>query len=205
MGRPASADARDTRRVILDAALDLFAERGYHATSVRALARTVGVRESALYHHFPSKEAILEAVIADRAASRAAIADRELRTLGDRTLGEVLTSIGQALLAHVESPREKKFLRLALSVHDLISTEGFPLRRITEGARHVFRQLVVAMQRSGRLRRDVDMEVFMIEFLAPLLFASGALWGGGKGPIHVPAKRFLKAHVAALVRAFGAP
>ncbi len=204
MGRPAASEARDTRRAILDAALELFAEHGYHCTSMRALARAVGVRESALYHHFPSKDAILEAVFADRVASRVAIADRELRMLGDRTLGEVLTSAGEALLAHLESPRERKFVRIALSVHDLLVSDAFPLERLTDGVRRVFQLLGAEMQRTGRLRKDTDIEVLLVEFVAPLLLTSGGLWGSAKGPIRMPAKRLLKAHVAALVRAYGA-
>ena len=46
--RPVAGEARDTRREILDTALELFAEHGFHATSIRAIARAVGVRESAL-------------------------------------------------------------------------------------------------------------------------------------------------------------
>ena len=58
MGRPARDEQRDTRKEILEAALDLFSQSGFAGTSMRQIARAVGVRESALYHHFPSKEAI---------------------------------------------------------------------------------------------------------------------------------------------------
>lgn len=43
---------------ILDAALEVFAERGYDAGSMREIAARVGVSEPALYRHFPGKEAI---------------------------------------------------------------------------------------------------------------------------------------------------
>lgn len=46
-------------RAILSAALDAFAERGYHGTSVRDIADRVGTSSAALYHHFPSKHDIL--------------------------------------------------------------------------------------------------------------------------------------------------
>jgi AcrR family transcriptional regulator len=44
---------------ILACALDLIVERGYHATSVRDLARRVGVTVPALYYHYENKQAIL--------------------------------------------------------------------------------------------------------------------------------------------------
>jgi AcrR family transcriptional regulator len=48
-----------TRSAIDEAALDLFARLGYHATSMRAIAAAAGVQPASLYHWYPSKEAIL--------------------------------------------------------------------------------------------------------------------------------------------------
>lgn len=46
----------------LDAAAELFAEKGYHATSIRDIARHLGVTPGAVYAHFPSKSQLLLAV-----------------------------------------------------------------------------------------------------------------------------------------------
>ncbi len=46
----------------LDGAADLFARNGYHATSIRDIARALGVTPGAIYAHFPSKAGILLAV-----------------------------------------------------------------------------------------------------------------------------------------------
>jgi AcrR family transcriptional regulator len=62
-GRPPKAEAGDTKGALLQAALRLFAEKGYAGTSVRAIAREVGLSESVLYAHFASKRAIFEAVL----------------------------------------------------------------------------------------------------------------------------------------------
>lgn len=51
---------RERRRAeILRAALRAFRERGYHATTLDAIAEQLGVRKTALYHYFPDKQAIL--------------------------------------------------------------------------------------------------------------------------------------------------
>lgn len=48
----------DTPRKVLDAALRLFSERGYFATSVQDISRVSGVSVGSLYHHFGDKEGI---------------------------------------------------------------------------------------------------------------------------------------------------
>ncbi|PZH17014.1 TetR family transcriptional regulator [Streptomyces sp. NTH33] len=49
----------NTRRRILDVALELFAEQGYEKTSLREIAERLGVTKAALYYHFRTKEEIL--------------------------------------------------------------------------------------------------------------------------------------------------
>jgi AcrR family transcriptional regulator len=60
--------ARTTGERILDAALDAFGTRGYEATSLDDLARDLGVRKQTILYWYPSKDALLAAVI-DRTAS----------------------------------------------------------------------------------------------------------------------------------------
>lgn len=47
---------------LLDAAAALFAERGYHATTIRDVTRAAGVTPGAIYSHVPTKQALLVAV-----------------------------------------------------------------------------------------------------------------------------------------------
>lgn len=47
------------RREVLRAALRAFREHGYHATTLETIAAYLGIRNTALYHYFPDKEAIL--------------------------------------------------------------------------------------------------------------------------------------------------
>jgi AcrR family transcriptional regulator len=55
-----------SRQRILDAALSLMSEHGVAGTSMRMLAGECGLNVATLYHHFPSKADLLEAVLAER-------------------------------------------------------------------------------------------------------------------------------------------
>ncbi|WP_428848299.1 TetR/AcrR family transcriptional regulator [Shewanella olleyana] len=49
----------DKKQAILDAALILFVEQGFHGTSTASIAKKSGVATGTLFHHFPTKEALL--------------------------------------------------------------------------------------------------------------------------------------------------
>lgn len=53
----------ETRDRLLDAALGLFASRGYDAVGVQEIVAAVGVTKPTLYHHFGSKRGLLEALL----------------------------------------------------------------------------------------------------------------------------------------------
>ena len=60
-GEYAKTEAK--RQAILDSALEVFAESGYRAGSLRDIAVRVGMSEAGLLHHFPNKGALLAAVL----------------------------------------------------------------------------------------------------------------------------------------------
>jgi AcrR family transcriptional regulator len=84
VGRPRLAPDRrfgsSAREEILDAATELFSEQGFAATSTRAIAAAVGIRQASLYHHFTSKEQILAELLSTTVApslgAATALADR---------------------------------------------------------------------------------------------------------------------------------
>ncbi|GAA1530493.1 helix-turn-helix domain-containing protein [Brevibacterium picturae] len=63
-GRPRKAVAGDTKEELTRAAVRLFARHGFAGTSIRAIARQVGLSESVLYAHFKNKQAIFDAAMA---------------------------------------------------------------------------------------------------------------------------------------------
>ena len=53
----------DTKQKIIDMALELFAAHGYDAVSVGEIAKAVGIKAPSLYNHYPSKQAIFDAIV----------------------------------------------------------------------------------------------------------------------------------------------
>jgi TetR/AcrR family transcriptional regulator, fatty acid metabolism regulator protein len=64
--RPERAEMVDKRRVILDAAVHVFARRGFHSCRVSDVADEAGVAYGLVYHYFGSKEEILDTLFVDR-------------------------------------------------------------------------------------------------------------------------------------------
>ena len=52
-------DVRSARERILAAAVQLFAQYGYHAATMRDIARISGIQAASIYYHYPSKQALL--------------------------------------------------------------------------------------------------------------------------------------------------
>jgi len=86
----------DRREVILERAADLFAKQGVAATTVREIAEAVGILSGSLYHHFASKDAIVDAIVASFMADLVTRYDAVLATGADpatRLRGLVQASI----------------------------------------------------------------------------------------------------------------
>ena len=57
----------DTKQKILDKALELFSSKGYDSVSVGEIAKAVGIKAPSLYNHYPSKQAIFDAIFENTA------------------------------------------------------------------------------------------------------------------------------------------
>jgi AcrR family transcriptional regulator len=71
------------RDAITGAAREIFAERGYHGTSIRDIAKRAGLSLSALYYWHPSKQHLLAALIEEIQHDYFERCDRALRSAGD--------------------------------------------------------------------------------------------------------------------------
>jgi AcrR family transcriptional regulator len=96
-----ATDAPRTRERILDAALALFAEKGYDATSMREISAQLGITKAALYYHFDSKADIVRAMLAETEERVTGLVDwaRE-RPSTPELRREVLTRWSDIMQAH---------------------------------------------------------------------------------------------------------
>jgi AcrR family transcriptional regulator len=71
------SDTPSTRERILREAARLFAEKGYYGTSTREIATAADIRQPSVFHHFPTKDAIMLALIDINLDEPTAMAQRE--------------------------------------------------------------------------------------------------------------------------------
>jgi AcrR family transcriptional regulator len=168
MARPTKEEARDTRRLILDVALDLFSEGGFAGTSMRQIARAVGVRESALYHHFPSKAAIFEALLQEMGPGKSERLEAlELEVLLLEGPEPLLRFIAHIMFEDWATPREQKFVRMLMAEGPRLKEAGLVHASVVAGRGRLGR-LFEEMARRGAIRPG-DSELYAIEFMGPML------------------------------------
>jgi AcrR family transcriptional regulator len=101
-----------TRQRLRHHALDLIADQGVRALSVRTLCRSVGIRESSFYAHFPSKEALLDELLEQAGAEAPSRIADGLADAG-LPLAEYVRQLVQQLVALWTEPDGRK-LRVLL-------------------------------------------------------------------------------------------
>jgi AcrR family transcriptional regulator len=141
------ADARRNNQRLLAAAMDAFAERGDDAVSLEEIARRAGVGIGTLYRHFPTRQALLEAVYRD-----------QVDALGARAAQLILADSPDAALAEwvallVTFGKAKRGLTTALLEvldrdSELLSSCRDVMIRATDA-------LLERAQRAGSARTDV--------------------------------------------------
>ena len=90
-----SPNPDQTRTRIMDAATQLFTEKGYAGTTTRAIAELAGVNEVTLFRHFGTKEKLAKAIM-DQFGGLAIAEDLELHFCGDYV--QDLTLVGYAMI-----------------------------------------------------------------------------------------------------------
>jgi AcrR family transcriptional regulator len=118
MTRPLDEIAHTRNRErILDAARALFAQEGFHAASVSALAKACRLTKAGLYHYFPSKQAILHALHCEVAEGAVAQIEQFPRFA---SLREAMLHAGRSYLAHFRDPKHLQMMQVGfkLGLHD---------------------------------------------------------------------------------------
>ena len=168
--RKQSGQAR--RDQIAHAVLAIATERGLDAVSVAAVAARVGVSPPALYRHYSSKDAMLDAtlermasgILANLAAVRAEPADP-------------LTAVTHLFERHIAFVRANRGIPLLIFSHDILHHRGRRQRlvRVMKTYRRGIEELFRAGQRAGQVHAQLDPATLSLMFFG-LFQAPAILW-----------------------------
>jgi AcrR family transcriptional regulator len=139
------------RDEILQCAMRLFIERGYDATSINHIIGRAGISKGAFYHHFQSKEDLIEALAA-RYAEEAALAARPI--LDDETLDSF--SRLSAFLASMRQQKVEQAAELRTTFEPLFRPENVQLYHRSQKATLAVMQPILA----GIIARGVEERCF---------------------------------------------
>ena len=194
-----------TRERIVDEAFTLFAERGYHAVSVRDIAAAVGVKDASLYNHFLSKQAIFDAIVErELARTRDAFAPQGVMFFETDDPSGYDPGDPEELARHVLGSYRYFFedesmvrLRRLLVVSQFHSDEAQRAYRL------IFVEQPLALQRivfehcmaTGAFERD-DAAQMALEFHGPvfLMLHAGMTWDEAEPRLAAHLKRFTARH-----------
>jgi AcrR family transcriptional regulator len=167
----------DTRSRIVAAAVALFAEQGYDATSVNQVVARAGVAKGALYHHFGSKDDLLYEVyreLVDR--QRAGLAEILARGLSPTdTLRAIVHDMVTSTAARVAEA--KVFFREGYRLTDANQQRVRAARRDIHGA---VTELVRTAQRNGQFATVASPE--MVTFTVFGVINELPVWYSPDGP-----------------------
>jgi AcrR family transcriptional regulator len=170
--------ATETRRRILDAALACFLEDGYEQTTIARVRERAGTSNGALFHHFPSKEAIADALYLDAIGSFQEglweLIRRRPRSLEAAVKGAVTHQL--AWTEHHADLARFVYLRGHL---DWEAPAGEKLAELNRGLATAFREWMAPLVDSGEVRQT---SMLMITAIV-------------SGPAHAIARRWLAGQI----------
>lgn len=154
-----SASRPDPRRRVLDAAVACFTRSGFHGSSMHEICAEAGMSPGALYRYFPSKEAIIIAIVEEERAVR--VSCIELLESAPSFV-EGLARMGQALFSG-----ETQMVCLALGPEIFAEAARNPALKPTFDAVEdemnvAIRKLFVAAQERGEIDASIDPDIAML-------------------------------------------
>lgn len=173
----------DTKRKITEKALELFSERGYDAVSVGEIAAAVGIKAPSLYNHFPSKQAIFDAIVETTALKYEEDTDRidihvqraesdipMLMTIGEADLFEKVRQIFDYSLHNDSIRRFRKMMTIEQfrsPKFGELYTRRF-LERLVNYHAEIFKSLIAA-----KVIREGDPNALALMYVSPVIALIG--------------------------------
>jgi TetR/AcrR family transcriptional regulator, fatty acid metabolism regulator protein len=153
----------DKRRLILEAAVRVFARKGYHTSRVGDIAEEAGVAHGLLYHYFRSKDEVLESIFKETWAD--IIAATRMVEETDEPARERLAGIAKILLRAWR--RDPDLVRVV--VREIVRSPDLQKRlpQINESFSAIER-IVARAQEDDEFRSDVDPRLVSFVFYGAL-------------------------------------
>lgn len=170
VARKPRSDAQRNRERILEAAKRAFTRHGANA-SLDDIAKRAGVGPGTLYRHFPTRDALIEAVYRSEVEKLAAAQRNFAESM------QPVEALRAWMLLFVDYIAEKHIIAPALN-----SVVGGP-SRLYEGSRELIQgaidELVKRAKKSGDLRKDIDGSDFLRAVIGVSHLGSGPDWHKG--------------------------
>jgi AcrR family transcriptional regulator len=142
------------RRAIMDAAAQVFAERGYFNATMKDIADRLGMRPASLYHYYPSKETALE----DMCRVSAVEFCERLRAILNRG-GPAVAMVRAGMLSHLTSDRRAYVENFAFSRRNLPAGVLKELNTLARAYRQLWKKIFIHGADRGEWRGDLDPDV----------------------------------------------
>jgi TetR/AcrR family transcriptional regulator len=206
--RPDEGQAKRERRKearpgeLLDAALDLFVEKGFAATRAEEVAARAGVSKGTLFLYFPSKEELFKAVVRENISGRFSEWNAEFATFEGST-PEMVRYCMQAWWDRIGATRASGITKLIISeARNFPDIAAFYQQEVIQPGTQLMRRILQRGVDRGEFRPlDIDYAVFSI--VAPMIFLIMAKHSMGACVPHdfvLEPDRYLAAQVETVLR-----
>lgn len=159
-----SEDAAAVSAQIIAAASRLFLQSGYEGVSTEAIARSIGRSKKTLYKHFPTKQAMLHAVLLDADATFKSEFDAVMAEVGRDRL-ECLCSALIALARRLAGLK-RSLLRGLHAAEPVLGHQCWVERRQAIGK--LLRPVLAQATADGLLRNDIDGDAIVAVYVAAI-------------------------------------
>jgi TetR/AcrR family transcriptional regulator, cholesterol catabolism regulator len=180
IARPSLAFDEGPRGRILRAAAHLFVTRGYGQSTVRDLARAVGILSGSIFHHFESKEEILESVMSEVSAR-----STERMQKAVAAAGGPLARVRALIRCELESIHGDSGEAMTLLVSEWRSLGAAAQARVLV-LRDRYEQVWLTALRAAR-RELAPIDPFILRRLLHGMISATANWYRPRGPISIDA------------------
>lgn len=156
---------------LLEAALDLFVEKGYAATKVEAVAARAGVSKGTLFLYFPSKADLFNAVVRENIGIRFKQWNQEFETFQGST-AEMLRYCYHSWWERIGATRASGITKLMLCESgNFPEIAQFYQQEVSEPGHALMRRILQRGMDSGEFR-VVDLDYAVYAVISPLVFLS---------------------------------